>query len=130
MLRIIRHRAAPPQRLRYTYAMNDITSLQQTLTDSLTSNVTSNVQGELEKIMVWVLIPSIVITFVLLAAYIAHVVHRHKVDKAIFEIRDTLREMKLAQVSPAKPAFPAEALPAAEVTAPVEAETEVPTTQA
>lgn len=79
--------------------MNDITSLQQTLTDSLTSNVTSNVQGELHKLMALVLIPSIVLTIIVLAVYVAHIVHRHKVDKAIFEIRDTLREMKVGQTS-------------------------------
>lgn len=88
--------------------MNDITSLQQTFTDTLTSNVTSNVQSELEKIMAWVLIPSIILTLAILVVYIAHVVHRHRVDKAIFEIRDTLREMKLGQVPVAPTPAPSE----------------------
>lgn len=100
-------------------AMNDITSLQQTLSDNLTSSVTTNVQSDLTKLMGWVLIPSIILTFIVLIVYVAHLVHRHKVDKAIFEIRDAIREMKLAQVAPAKPAFPTEVAPPAPLQTPV-----------
>ena len=77
----------------------DYSSLQQTLTDNLTSGVTSGVQDQLGKIMAWVVIPSIILTVIILLAYILHLIHRHKVDKAIFEIRDTLREMKQAGLS-------------------------------
>jgi L-lactate permease len=75
--------------------MYDLDSLQQTLNTKVTDSVTSGVQDQLGKLIAWVLIPSIVLTLIILIAYIAHIVHRHKVDKAIFEIRDTLREMKL-----------------------------------
>jgi len=77
----------------------DYTSLQQNLTDNLTNGVTSGVQDQLGKLMAWVVIPSVILTVIILVAYIVHLVHRHKVDKAIFEIRDTLREMKRAGLS-------------------------------
>jgi uncharacterized protein YoxC len=40
------------------------------------------------------LIPSIVVTLLFLVIYIAHIVRRRKLENAIFEIRDTLREMQ------------------------------------
>lgn len=88
----------------------DYTSLQQTFTDNLTSGVTSGVQDQLGKIMAWVVIPSIILTVIILLAYILHLIHRHKVDKAIFEIRDMLREMKSAGTFPATAATATESV--------------------
>jgi L-lactate permease len=83
--------------------MYDLNSLQDALSTNVTNSVSSGVEDQISKIIAWVVVPSIILTVILLAAYIAHIVHRHKVDKAIFEIRDTLREMKLAGSAPATP---------------------------
>lgn len=77
----------------------DIPSLQNALDTNITNTVTSGVQDQFEKLLAWVLVPSIVLTAIMLIMYIAHLVHRHKIDKAIIEIRDTVRELKLAQAA-------------------------------
>lgn len=100
--------------------MYDLDSLQQALNTNVTDSVSSGVQDQLGKLIAWVLIPSIILTLIILIAYIAHIVHRHKVDKAIFEIRDTLREMKLKNI-PNAPA-PTPLQPPAAVTATNETE--------
>ncbi len=84
-------------------AMEDITGLQDALTNNVTSTVTSSVQDELGKIMAWLVMPSIIITVVFVVLYLLHVLRRRKIENAILEMRDILREMKLAGVTPAKP---------------------------
>ena len=81
----------------------DITSLQNALNTNVTDSITSEVQDQFEKLLVWVLVPSIILTVIVIIMYIVHFIHRHKIDKAIIEIRDTVRELKLAQTTPANP---------------------------
>ncbi len=49
--------------------------------------------------MNWLLIGSTVLTVLFLIFYILHIIRRHKLEKAIFEIRDLLRDIKDAQFS-------------------------------
>lgn len=77
--------------------MNQINDYLQTNVGNVTSDVTSNV---INTLLQWVLIPSLVIIAIFLTIYIVRAIHRHKVDKAIFEIRDMLREMHPAAPAP------------------------------
>lgn len=43
----------------------------------------------------WLVVPSLIFMITILAVYTWRAVNRHRVDKAIFEIRDTLREMNV-----------------------------------
>ncbi len=78
--------------------MDTLNQIQQSLTSNVTSNVTSSVTDQINNLLGMFIIPSLVITVIILALYIARMVHRHKVDKAIFEIRDMIREMKTTQL--------------------------------
>jgi len=102
----------------------DITELQNALNTNVTNGVSSGIQDQLGKIIAWTVIPSIILTIVIVVLYVLHSLRRRKIENAILEIRDSLRDMKLAQVSPAQmwpkpePAAPApvsvsEATPAA-----------------
>ncbi|MBP7857590.1 MAG: hypothetical protein WAW63_02220 [Candidatus Saccharimonadales bacterium] len=62
-----------------------------TLTQDLTSNVTSNLSDVLMK---WMLVPSIVMTLLFLVVLVANNLRRRRVENAIFEIRDLLRDMQ------------------------------------
>ncbi len=77
--------------------MDTINQVQQSLTTDLTSTVTSTINDQVTKLAEQFLIPSLIVSLVILVVYITRIMHRHKVDKAIFEIRDMLREMKLQQ---------------------------------
>lgn len=77
--------------------MNQINDYLQTNVGNVTSDVTSNV---INTLLQWVLIPSLVFIVIFLAIYIVRAVHRHKVDSAIFEIRDMLREMHPTSPAP------------------------------
>lgn len=72
--------------------MDELT-LEQALANSSTLSDTSN----LTTLLAWALVPSVIILVVFVVFYIVRSVHRRKVDAAIFEIRNTLREMKLQQ---------------------------------
>ena len=74
--------------------MYDLNSLQQNLTNSVSSNVTNSLTSQL---MDWLLIGSTVLTVLFLILYIVHMIRRHKLEKAIFEMRDLLRDIKDAQ---------------------------------
>jgi hypothetical protein len=79
--------------------MNDLNALQQ-LTDHTTSNVTSQLMG-------WLVVPSLILTLVIVALYITALVRRRRVESAIFEIRDLLKDMKANGQQPPAAAPPA-----------------------
>ncbi len=81
----------------------DITSLQDALGTNVTNNVNSSIQDELGKIITWTVIPSIILTIVIIVLYVLHSLRRRKIENAILEIRDSLRDIKLTQVTPAEP---------------------------
>lgn len=83
--------------------MEDFSGLQDALSSNVTNSVTSSVQDELGKIMAWLVVPSIIITVVFVVLYLLHMLRRRKIENAILEIRDILREIKLAGVTPAQP---------------------------
>ncbi len=82
--------------------MEDLTSLQNTLNDNITKGVTTGIQDQLEKLIAFIVVPSIILTVVIIVLYVLHTLRRRKIENAILEIRDSLREIKLAQVAPAK----------------------------
>lgn len=71
--------------------MNAINEYLQTTLGNATSNVT-------DMLFQWLVVPTIIFFVLFLGVYIWRAVHRHKVDAAILEIRDTLREMKAPSV--------------------------------
>lgn len=87
----------------------DTTSLQDLLNSTGTGATSSTTT---DQIMNWLFISSIVFTVVFLIVYIAHIMHRRKVENAILEIRDILRDMRDGQL--AHTATPVEAPAAAE----------------
>ena len=74
--------------------MQDITSLEQSLTG--TSINTDDIIGTL---LTWIILPSVIIMIVFIIAVIVNSIRRWRVEQAIFEIRDILREMN--QTKPA-----------------------------
>lgn len=82
--------------------MNDLNQLQELLNGS--NSVNSGLNGfDVNKLIAWLVIPSIVLTVIICLVFIVSMVQRWRVERAIFEIRDTLREMKLAQQHPIDP---------------------------
>lgn len=98
--------------------MEDITGLQDALSSNVTNSVTSSVQDELGKIIAWLVVPSIIITVVFVVLYVLHMLRRRKIENAILEMRDILRDMKLAGATPAKPWPKPETEPAAVLSSP------------
>lgn len=74
----------------------DTTSLQDLLNSTGTGATSSTTT---DQIMNWLFISSIVFTVVFLVVYIAHIMHRRKVENAILEIRDILRDMRDGQLA-------------------------------
>lgn len=78
--------------------MNELTSLQQLLsTNDTATDISSNIINQL---LGWTLIPSLIFLGLFLLLYVIRSIHRHKVDKAIFEIRDMLRESRATNPAP------------------------------
>lgn len=77
--------------------MNDLTQLQDLLNGSNSVNTGLSSSFDLNKLMAWLIIPSVVLIVIFCLWVMMNMYHRHKVESAIFEIRDILREMKLAQ---------------------------------
>jgi len=67
--------------------MDDLTSVSQQLTTNSTSDTAA-------KFFVWVTVISLVLTFVIALLYVLHLIRRRKLEAAIFEIRDLLRDIK------------------------------------
>lgn len=89
----------------------DITSLQNALGTNVTNSVNTSIQDELGKLIAWTVIPSIILTIVIIVLYVLHSLRRRKIENAILEIRDSLRDIKLTQVAPAEPWPTPEATP-------------------
>ena len=83
--------------------MYDFDALKDTLNSNVSTSVSSGIEDQLNKLIVWLVIPSIVLTVLIIVLYTVHMLRRRKIENAILEIRDTLREIKLTQVTPAKP---------------------------
>ena len=77
--------------------MDTINQLQDSLISNVTTNVTSTVNEQISNLLAQLFIPSIVVVSVILLFYIIRIIHRFRVDRAVFEIRDMLREMKAEQ---------------------------------
>jgi hypothetical protein len=74
--------------------MNELTNLQQALSTNISDTTNAAISDTMNQLISWTLIPSLIFLGLFLLLYIIRSVHRHKVDKAVFEIRDMLREMR------------------------------------
>ena len=93
--------------LRYTDYMNDLNLNQIQDLLNWSNSVNSGLPSfDINKLIAWLVVPSIVLTVIFCLWVVANMWHRRRVEKAIFEIRDILREMKLAQQHPIAPAQP------------------------
>lgn len=90
----------------YTKLMNELTNLQQALSTNISDTTNAAISDTINQLIGWTLIPSLIFLGLFLVLYIIRSVHRHKVDKAVFEIRDTLREMKAQQLPDTKQPTP------------------------
>jgi hypothetical protein len=78
--------------------MDQLTSLQQSLSSgNLSGDISSTIINQL---LGWILVPYLVVLALILVLYIMRAVHRRKVDNAVFEIRDMLREMRASSSVP------------------------------
>ncbi len=67
------------------------------LQEKLTTNISDTVNDQLSKIFMQYFLPTIIFMCVIIVLYVMRAIHRYRVDKAIFEIRDTLRTVKVAE---------------------------------
>lgn len=79
--------------------MDSVTAFQ-TLQDTVVTNAAS-------QLLDWLVVPSIVITLVIVIVFAVRSFYRYRVNQAIFEIRDILRDMQdkdstLSEKSPPK----------------------------
>ena len=79
--------------------MYDIKSLQDALNTNVSNTVTTGLQDQLNKIIAWIVIPTLVLTVAIIVIYVVHMLRRRKIENAILEIRDILREIKLDQIA-------------------------------
>jgi len=84
--------------------MDELNALLQ----SMTTSTNGGTSDTLKQLLAWTVVPSIVFFGAFLVYFAFHIIHRHRVDKAIFEIRDNLREMKARQTINANPSTPHE----------------------
>lgn len=83
--------------------MYDIKSLQDALNTNVSNTVTTGLQDQLNKIIAWIVIPTLVLTVAIIVLYVIHMLRRRKIENAILEIRDTLRDIKFTQTAPTEP---------------------------
>lgn len=74
--------------------MNDFDILQQSLAPSTSI--------DLDSIIGWIVIPSIIITVLITIAFVVYMTRRWRVEKAILEIRDTLKQIQTSLDKPTR----------------------------
>lgn len=79
--------------------MYDIDTLQESLSTNVTDTINSGIEDQISKIIVWMVVPAIILSILILVLYILHALRRRKVENAILDIRDTLHHMEQAQVA-------------------------------
>jgi hypothetical protein len=79
--------------------MDTLNSIEQSLANGSSSDA-------IQQLLAWTVVPSLVFFAAFLVYFAFHIIHRHRVDKAIFEIRDNLREIKARQTINANPSTP------------------------
>lgn len=73
------------------------------LQEKLTTNISDTVNDQLSKIFMQYFLPTIIFMCVIIVLYVMRAIHRYRVDKAIFEIRDTLRAERTASRATTQP---------------------------
>jgi hypothetical protein len=72
--------------------MQDLNSIQQSLSSSISDTTNAAISDMINQLLGWALVPSIIFMVLFLLAYVSRSLHRRKVDNAILEIRDMLKE--------------------------------------
>ena len=72
--------------------MDTLNALQQTVAPGVSTDTVN-------QLLLWSVVPTVVFLLAFAIYYIIKSVHRHKVDTAIFEIRDMLLEMRATSTS-------------------------------
>ncbi|MFZ1801702.1 MAG: hypothetical protein WAW62_01165 [Candidatus Saccharimonas aalborgensis] len=67
------------------------------LQEKLTTNISDTVNDQLSKIFMQYFLPTIIFMCVIIVLYVMRAIHRYRVDRAIFEIRDTLRAKNISE---------------------------------
>ena len=88
--------------------VEDLSEIEQLINGSSTGLTETDITGLLSQMFLWILLPSIIFSTVFLVLYIVHSIRRRKLENAIFEIRDILRDMNTsnAAASPAPSTIP------------------------
>lgn len=89
--------------------MEDISQLLNSETNSTTADITNQVM----QLMAWIIIPSVILTIIVVVFFVLYMLRKRKIENAIFEIRDILRDMQRLQTPSAIPHQPEQAQPAA-----------------
>ena len=116
--------------------MESFEALQKSISDDITSNVTSDVTdtisetvtNQLYDMFSWIIMPAIILVVLLIAVQAYRMFRHYRLEKAIFEIRDNLREMKQAQSAPPRtPPSASASLTTDPAAVPNSAQTDTPT---
>lgn len=87
--------------------MENLDNLRQSLSSDITTDVTTNISDiitrQLADMFSWIVLPSIIIALAIFAIYVFRSIRRYRLEKAIFEIRDLLRDIKQLQTPRADP---------------------------
>lgn len=79
--------------------MDDISQL---LNSDPTGTTTSDIASQVTQILAWVIVPSVILTIIVIIFLVLYMLRKRKIENAIIEIRDILREMKSQQSAPAQ----------------------------
>lgn len=90
--------------------MEDITQIQ----NLLNGGTGSNGSFDIGQMIMWFVVPTVILTIVVSIAFIVAGIRRWQMEKAIYEIRDLLREVRDIQKQQLKPPTPAYPQPATE----------------
>ena len=80
--------------------MDELSNFEQLINGNSTSLTEAEITGLISQMMLWFMVPLILISIVFLVLFILHSIRRRKLENAILEIRDILRDMNMAIQTP------------------------------
>lgn len=80
--------------------MEDLSGIEQIINGDSGGLTEADITGFMSQMFLWILLPSILISVVILVLFIIHSVRRRKLENALFEIRDILRDMHNSNTTP------------------------------
>lgn len=81
--------------------MEDLSEIEQLINGGPSGLTEAFFTDLISQMFLWILLPSILISIVILVLYIVHSVRRRKLENALFEIRDILRDMHTSNTATA-----------------------------